>query len=443
MLPRRAFLAACASTAFAAAASRPNILLVVVDDLGYRDLGFQGATDAKSPHIDALAKSGIRCTNAYVSHPFCSPTRAGMLTGRYQQRFGHENNPVYNPNDEVSGLPTDQITIAQTLQSAGYRTGHIGKWHLGAAPKFHPLKRGFDESYGFLGGGHQYFTAQMEGRPAEYLTPLERNGKPEKFEGYLTDRLSDEAAAFIQQRDAKQPWFLYVAYNAPHTPQQVGDPYLSRFPGVASDQRKKLDAMVAAVDDGIGRILATLKQRNMDRDTLIFFLSDNGGPIGINGSDNAPLRGAKGQLYEGGIRVPFVVRWPRRLKPGAYQQPIISLDIFATAAAAAGAKPAVLDSVDLLPFLSGKNKSAPHKHLFWRTGGGVQWAIREGRYKLVRRRGVAPELYDLEADIAESKDLAAAQPEIVQRLEAALSAWDRELIPPVFAGPPPNPGKKK
>jgi arylsulfatase A-like enzyme len=442
MVSRRAFLAACASAAFAAP-SRPSILLLVVDDLGYRDLGFQGAADAKSPHIDALAKSGIRCTNAYVSHPFCSPTRAGMLTGRYQQRFGHENNPVYNPDDQQSGLPTDQITIAQTLQAAGYRTGHIGKWHLGAAPKFHPLKRGFDESYGFLGGGHQYFAAQMEGRAVEYLIPLERNGKPEKFEGYLTDRLSDEAAAFIRRRDGKQPWFLYVAYNAPHAPQQAQDPYLSRFSTVSDDKRKKLDAMVAAVDDGVGRILATLKERKMDRDTLVFFLSDNGGPIGINGSDNTPLRGAKGQVYEGGIRVPFVVRWPGHLKPGVYRQPIISLDIFATAVAAAGGKPAALDSVDLLPFLSGKSKGSPHQHLFWRTGGGVLWAVREGRHKLVRRRGEAPELYDLETDIAESKDLAAAQPEIVQRLETALNAWNRELIPPVFAGPAQNPSRKK
>ena len=442
MLSRRAFLATCASVAVAAP-TRPNVLLIVVDDLGYRDLGFQGAADAKSPHIDGLAKSGIRCTNAYVSHPFCSPTRAGMLTGRYQQRFGHENNPVYNPDDQQSGLPTDQVTMAQTLRAVGYRTGHIGKWHLGAAPKFHPLKRGFDESYGFLGGGHQYFTAQMEGRAAEYLIPLERNGKPEKFEGYLTDRLSDEAAAFIKQRDAQQPWFLYVAFNAPHTPQQVQDPYLSRFPTVHDDKRKKLDAMVAAVDDGIGRILATLKQRKMERNTLIFFLSDNGGPIGINGSDNTPLRGAKGQLYEGGIRVPFVVRWPGRLKPGVYEQPMISLDIFATSAAAAGAKPAVLDSVDLLPFLDGKNKGTPHKHLFWRTGGGVLWAVREGRYKLVRRRGEAPELYDLEADIAEAKDLSTVHPQIVLRLEAALNAWDNELVPPAFAGPAQNLRKKK
>lgn len=449
MLTRRQWLSgavAAASTGFAQT-RRPNIVVVVADDLGYADLGFQGAKDIPTPHLDALAKAGVRCTSGYVSHPFCSPTRAGFLTGRYQQRFGHENNPRYDRTDATAGLPLGQITLPQMLQQAGYRTGHVGKWHLGATPAMHPLRRGFTEMYGFLGGGHDYFQQQLEGDPREYLIPVERDGKPEKFEGYLTDNFNREAAEFVNRAKANEPFFLYLAYNAPHTPVQVTEKYEDRLRGVGDDSRRRYGAMICAVDDGVGLLRETLRAKGLEKDTLIFFFSDNGGPTAVTKCSNYPLRGAKGQVYEGGIRVPFLVAWPGRLKAGdTYGQPVSSIDVFATAAALTGAKvPAdrVMDSVDLMPYLEGKKKGAPHERLYWRTGGGASWAAREGKWKLVRFKDKPAELYDLDSDIGESKDLAIEQKAVADRLWEQVAAWDKELIAPLFQSPQPANQKKK
>jgi arylsulfatase A-like enzyme len=415
---------------------RPNVIVILGDDLGSADVGFQGAKDIATPNIDRIARGGVRFTNAYVSHPFCSPTRAGLMTGRYQQRFGHENNPVYDPNDHVQGLPTDQATLAQVLSDAGYSTGIVGKWHLGAAPEMHPLKRGFREQFGFIGGGHDYFKAGGADERREYFIPLERDGRPVAESEYLTDALSREASAFVR-RHARDPFFLYLTYNAPHTPQQATDKYLNRFPGIPGARRRNYAAMIGALDDGVGRLLDIIDDLKLASDTLVFFLSDNGGPVGVNGSSNHPLRGAKGQLYEGGIRVPFAARWTGRLPAGKdYRQPVISLDIFPTAAALAGAKvPAgvKLDGVDLLPHLDGRTKRPPHERLFWRTGGGVSFAVREGRYKLYRDAAGA-QLYDLEADAGETKDLAAERQQVFERLDRARVAWNRDLMPPRFEG---------
>ena len=293
LIERRDFLCVAAALAAAgigrAAGRKPNIIIILADDMGFADAAFQGAKDTHTPNLDALAATGIRFTNGYVSHPFCSPTRAGLMTARYQQRFGHENNPKYDKHDEVSGLPTDQITMPQVLASAGYRTGIVGKWHLGAAPKFHPLKRGFQEQFGFIGGGHDYFRADMSDNAKEYYIPIERNGQPVEEKEYLTDAFSREAAAFVR-RHAGDPFFLYLAYNAPHTPQQVSEKYLDRYRGIEDKQRRLNAAMVSAIDDGVGKLMATLMELKLDSDTLIFFFSDNGGPVGINGSDNTPLR---------------------------------------------------------------------------------------------------------------------------------------------------------
>ncbi len=422
----------------------PNIIVILADDLGYADVGFTGVKDIPTPNIDRIAQGGVRFTNGYVSHPFCSPTRAGLMTGRYQQRFGHENNPRYDPTDHVAGLPTDQVTLPQVLSEAGYRTGIVGKWHLGATPEMHPLRRGFREQFGFIGGGHNYFKAGGADDKREYFIPLQRDGKPVAESEYLTDALSREASAFVR-RHAKDPFFLYLAYNAPHTPQQASEKYLDRFPTIDPKMRRYYDAMVSGIDDGVGRLLETLSELKLDRDTLIFFLSDNGGPVGINGSSNAPLRGAKGQLYEGGIHVPFAARWTGRLPAGKdYTEPVISLDIFPTAAALAGAKlPAglKLDGVNLMPHITGTQKRPPHERLFWRTGGGAQYAVREGRYKLYRNTEGA-QLYDLETDIGETRDLAAARKDVFERLDRAREAWNKELIPPRFESPRPA-GKKK
>lgn len=413
---------------------RPNVIVIVADDLGYADVGFQGAKDIPTPHLDALARGGIRCTSGSVSHPFCSPTRAGLLTGRYQQRFGHENNPLYDPNDERLGLPLTETLLPQALLAGGYRTGIVGKWHLGAAPQFHPMKRGFEEQFGFIGGGHDYFEAQMELPAREYLVPLERNGKPVPLKGkYLTEELTGAACDFVQRHRA-EPFFLYLAYNAPHTPQHVTDKYMDRVKNIAGEKRRKHAAMVCSVDDGVGALMAQLRAQKLEESTLVFFLSDNGGPTAVTEADNRPLRGVKGQVYEGGIRVPFVASWKGRLSPGEYAEPVSSLDLFPTICAAAGLKTAKIDGVNLLPFLTGKAKGTPHERLFWRTGGGVLYAVREGKWKLVVRDS-QPELYDLTSDIGEQKDLAAREPAIVARLDAARKAWDRQLIAPLWSNP--------
>jgi arylsulfatase A-like enzyme len=444
-MDRRTFLktvgaAAALPMAAAPAPRRPNIIVILADDLGFADVGFQRCKDFATPYIDRLAHAGVRFTNAYVSHPFCSPTRAGLMTGRYQHRFGHENNPKYDPNDQVAGLPTSEITIAQVLSDAGYITGQIGKWHLGAAPQFHPLKRGFKEQFGFIGGGHDYFKAETDNPNArEYMIPIERNGKPVAEAEYLTDAFSREACAFVRLHD-KDPFFLYLAYNSPHTPLQAPKAYLDRVADIQDPTRRSYAAMICAMDDGIGRLVATIETLKLENDTLIFFLSDNGGPTQVTRADNHPYRGEKGQVYDGGIHVPFVVKWPGHLNAGeTYGSPIISLDIFSTAAALAGAKipkDRPIDGVDLMPHLTGKGSPPPHDKLYWRTGGGKAFAVRQGNWKLVKI-GNRTELYDLEADIGESKNQATEKPEILSRLETARVSWNHQMVPPLFQSPEP------
>jgi arylsulfatase A-like enzyme len=417
------------------AGQRPNILLIVSDDQGYADTGFHGSREIVTPHLDRLASRGIRFTNGYVTHAFCSPSRAGLMTGRYQQRFGHERNVYYDPADRREGLPTTETLLPAHLKSAGYVTGWIGKWHLGAAPEFSPRQRGFTETFGFIGGGHRYRDWKVN--PAvEYTVPVERNGQPVEVRGHLTTALGNEAAAFVQ-RHSKEPWFLYLAFNAPHTPHEPTDERLARFDAIKDPLRRKYAAQISLMDDAIGETLAALHASGQDERTLIFFFSDNGGPPAqINGADNAPLRGAKGTVYEGGFRVPFLMAWPGRLAAGATEHRVVSaIDVFATTLGAAGvAMPTDphYDSVDLMPFLTGRNSGEPHARLFWRSGS--QWAIREGEWKLVRIRGKPDELYHLARDIGETKDLARAEPAITTRLARALEAWNAELIDPVFPG---------
>jgi arylsulfatase A-like enzyme len=434
---RALFLLGLSALTIAGAAERarqPNILVIVSDDQGYADTGFQGAKDIPTPHLDRLAAGGVRFTNGYVSHPFCSPTRAGLMTGRYQQRFGHERNPYYDPNDHVEGLPLGETLLPARLKPAGYVTGWIGKWHLGAAPEFAPGKRGFDETYGFIGGGHRFRDWKVNAA-VEYQVPMERNGQPIPVPDHLTTDLGREAADFVR-RHAAQPWFLYLAFNAPHNPQEPTPERLARFAAIKDPMRQKYAAQVSLMDDAIGTALAALAASGQEQRTLVFFFSDNGGPVGTNGSDNAPLRGAKGSVYEGGVRVPFVMSWPGTLPAGRVDdRPVISLDVFATALGLAGVPmPAdrVYDSVNLIPYLTGANSGAPHERLFWRSGKLL--AVREGRWKLVRGASAKDELYDLGSDVAEARDLAAAEPAVAARLAQALEAWNRELIAPVFPG---------
>lgn len=431
-------------------ADRPNVLIIVADDLGYNDVGFQGSKEIPTPHLDKLAASGIRCTNGYVSHSFCSPTRAGMLTGRYQHRFGHENNPGWKPESTVEGLRMDQVTLPELMKKAGYSTGAVGKWHLGAHPQFHPMKRGFDEYFGALGGGHKYFPESGKVAAVEYSIPLDRNGKSEAQTKYLTEQFGDEGAAYVQRHaEDGKPWMLYLAFNAPHTPLEAQESWLAKLGHIEAGNRRIYAAMVCAMDEAIGQVMDKLEATKQRENTLVFFVSDNGGPhlafrnLG-NFTDNTPLQGAKGSLYEGGMRVPFLVSWPAKLKPGVYEQPVISLDFLPTAVTLGGGevpKDRPIDGVDLMPYLSGEKSGGPHERLFWRTGGfkGTH-AVRQGPWKFLQKPGAEPELYDLAADVGEAKNLAKEKAEMVAQLTAAIAEWEKGTIAPTFESP--NAGKQ-
>lgn len=406
-----------------AGARKPNIVILLADDLGYADVGFHGCKDIPTPNIDALAKKGVRFSSGYVSGPYCSPTRAGMLTGRYQQRFGHE----FNPGGGEQGLPVREVTLADRLRALGYATALIGKWHLGSPAKMHPQARGFQDFFGFLGGAHSYTSG------AGILRGKEESGE----KTYLTDALAREATSFID-KNARDPFFLYLAFNAVHTPLEATDTYLQRFPKIDNKTRRTYAAMLSAMDDAIGKVLAKLQEKGLEEDTLIFFCSDNGGPtmVGttINGSINFPLRGSKRQLLEGGVRVPFVVAWKGKLPAGTvYDHPIIALDILPTSLAAAGKEVAAdqkIDGVNLLPYLQGKNGQAPHEMLYWRFG--TQLALRKGDWKMVQYDATGLHLYNLRDDIGEAKNLATTEPERLREMKTAWDRWNAELVPPLW-----------
>jgi arylsulfatase A-like enzyme len=410
---------------------KPNLVILLADDMGYADAGFQGCKDIPTPNLDALARGGVRCTNGYVSGVYCSPTRAGLLTGRYQTRFGHEFNPGDGKDDNI-GLPLSETTLADRLKAAGYATGLVGKWHLGTAGKFHPHKRGFDEYFGFLGGAHTYFADR--GKGGGIFRGTERVEEKE----YLTDAFGREAVAFIE-RHKEQPFFLYLAFNAVHTPMEATDARLKKFQAIQDTQRRTYAAMLTAMDEAIGKVLEKLRAAGLEEDTLIVFFSDNGGPTmkgtTINGSINTPLRGSKRQTLEGGIRVPFVFSWKGKLRPGQYDQPIIQLDIQPTILAAAGVevKPEwKLDGVNLRPYLEGQNKGRPHPTLYWRFG--QQMAIRQGDWKLVKYDATPARLYNLAEDIGEANDLAGQKPEKTQELEKVWQEWNAQQAKPLWGG---------
>jgi arylsulfatase A-like enzyme len=426
---------------------RPNIVVIVADDMGYADLGVYGCRDIPTPNIDALAASGIRFTDAYVSGPYCGPTRAGLLTGRYPQRFGQEFNLGIMRAHQAAGLPVTERTLADHLKAAGYRTALIGKWHLGTAPQFFPTRRGFDEFFGFLGGAHSYIKVEPQ------LNPLYDGERIVQSVTYLTDTLATRAVEFIE-RNRSQPFFLYLAFNAVHDPLEAPDRYMARFSSIADTTRRTYAAMLSAMDDGIGRTLAALRKNGLDDRTLVVFLNDNGGPLTPaqwNGSSNAPLRGQKSETWEGGIRVPFIVRWTGKLPRGKTDsRPIIQLDVMPTALAAAGipVRPEWhLDGVNLLPYLSGHSSIAPHDALYWRLGGIM--ATRMGRWKLVKMSpdGAADdpatltldgaELFDLANDIGEKENIATRHPEKVRELSDAFQRWNAQLARPLW---PPQQG---
>jgi arylsulfatase A-like enzyme len=417
----------------AAPTERPNIILIVADDLGYGDVGFHGSTQIATPNLDRLAASGVRFAQGYVSAPVCSPSRAGLLTGRNQVSFGYDNNlaeaqPGFDP--EFGGLPVKERTIADRLRARGYVTGLIGKWHLGDRPQFHPLRRGFDEFWGFLGGGHSYFPTVAAGQPEP---KLECNFGPVGPITYLTDDLTDQNIAFIR-RHRDRPFFLYAAYNAPHSPMHARPEDLARFAHIPDRARRTYCAMVARFDHQIGRLLDALRETGLEEKTIVVFLSDNGGPVDQNASLNAPLNGQKGTLLEGGVRVPFLLRWPARLPAGVVYEPAVSaLDLAPTFLAAAGAAPGDLtglDGVDLTPHLTGAHAAAPHRELFWRFT--VSAALRDGDWKLVRLPDRLPMLFNLRTDASEQRDVALTELERTRAMLARLGDWDVRLPHPVF-----------
>ncbi|MGC6455237.1 MAG: sulfatase [Coraliomargaritaceae bacterium] len=430
---------------------RPNILVILADDLGYADLGYTGSKVIQTPNIDRLAADGVIIENGYVTHPYCGPSRAGLITGRYQARFGMEINASYSPFDRHMGLPVDEKTFATRLKAANYRTGIIGKWHLGAAYTFHPNNRGFDYFYGFLSGGHDYFPENIHthlpllqengklnygSNEGTYL-PLLRNTGPGEFEEYLTTALSRDAARFVT--DSKHPFCLFLSYNAPHTPLQAPQEYIEKYKQIEDREERIYAAMVDAMDHGIGMVLQALEESGKLENTLIFFLSDNGGTVPQpwnpreNWCNNGPFKDGKTSVYEGGVHVPFIIHWPSKLKGNKTFQPIVSaLDIAATAVAVgngdATGKP--MDGVNLIPFLTGEAKGQPHEALFWRSRSNHTWAVRTEKAKYLYQNGKSkgPELYNMVNDPYEINNVVEEYPEVRAQLGDLWNKWNAQNI---------------
>ena len=476
-------LALAAMPAHAAPARKPNVIVILADDLGYGDTGVYGSKIVKTPNIDALARDGVRFTQGYVSHPVCAPSRAALLTGRYQTRFGYEFNPV--GRDRNGGVSLDETFIGQVMQKAGYRTAMVGKWHLGQSGDYHPVARGFDEYFGTTAGANAFIVDTKPGdefhtppgAEATYGTaeggsglgsgseatqmvvlrqrsPITRGREPVEVKEYLTDAFTNEAVRFIGANKDK-PFFLYLAHTTPHTPLQAPAKYIDRYKDVPNKGQRVYAAMVSALDDSVGALRAKLKAEGIEKDTLIVLLSDNGcaGYVG-DACTNTPLNGYKGTHLEGGVRVPFVMAWPGHIAPKVETRVVSSLDIAPTAAALAGATmPKGADGVDLIPYLTGKNAATPNPTLYWRSG--PNFAIRDGDWKMwmVNRAdpseqasngsGITPDgvkatmsplgrfvmLYNLKDDPSETRNLAKDQPDVVARLQAKIETWDKANVP--------------
>jgi arylsulfatase A-like enzyme len=411
---------------------KPNLIVIYTDDHGWADLGAQGVQqDVRTPHLDALAAGGVRATNGYVTAPQCVPSRGGLLVGKFQGRFNLDSN-----GSALDGFDRE-TTIAMRLQNAGYATGMAGKWHLGPLEEI--TRHGFADVYCNQGaGGRAWANFDLEGNPipgAVVPSPL-----------YHLEANSAAACAFIK-RHHDQPFFFYLAFRAPHTPLDAPPKYTARFPGAMPERRRQALAMISAIDDGVGRVLQTLREHGLEERTLLFFMGDNGAPLkihkidsplkgdpgGWDGSLNEPMNGEKGMLSEGGIRVPWLAYWKGTIPGGqVYEHPVISLDVAATAAALAGLEtsPGDLDGVNLLPHFQDAIKTPPHEALMWRWT--AQSAIRTGQWKLLRG-GEREYLYDLAADPGEKQNLAVQHPDIASRLRAKLTAWCSELDPPGLA----------
>tara|TARA_B100000809_G_scaffold130293_1_gene128130 strand:+ start:115 stop:1446 length:1332 start_codon:yes stop_codon:yes gene_type:complete len=417
------------------AGQRPNIVVLFSDDAGYADFGFQPGARADmkrlTPHIDSIARDGVRLSAAYMSGAVCSPSRAGLMTGRYQQRFGHDNN--IPPGYMKSGLPLSETFGAKRLRTAGYTTGLVGKWHLGYPAAYHPNKRGFDWFYGCLQGSRSYFPYKSKPTPHRVL---QENGRATPETGYVTDRLGDAACRFIgEHRD--EPFYLFVSFTAPHGPLQAKPEHLAALSKISATRRRRYAGLVVSLDENVGKILACLASNKLDGRTLVIFTNDNGGQT-RTGANNQPLRGRKGQLWEGGIRVPCAMRWPGKIEAGSViDDPISALDFLPTFMAIAGVRPKAewkLDGINLLPRLTGETDGLPERELFWRGGGSRgPIAVRRGPWKMVHNRqvmGEKPQLFHLDRDLGETNDLSEEHPERLAEMLKRSSGWESGLKEP-------------
>lgn len=412
----------------------PNIVVLFSDDAGYADFGFQPNVrdDYRdlTPRIDSIAKAGCRFTNAYMSASVCSPSRAGLMTGRYQQRFGHDNN--IPPGYMKGGLPLTETMMSTRLQQAGYQTGLIGKWHLGYPDDYHPNRRGFDYFYGCLQGSRKYF-------PIENVSPHRvflENDQPTEEGGYVTDRIGDAACEFISKhRD--QAFFLFVSFTAPHGPLQAKPEHLDKLTQIGNERRRKNAGLIVSLDENVGKILDCLDDLDLVDKTLVVFTNDNGGQTQY-AANNSPLRGRKGQLWEGGIRVPMAMRWPGRIEPETViDDPVISLDLLPTFLAAGDHRidpDWQLDGIDLNQRLTGAVDALPARTLFWRRRGPTgQIAARKAEWKVILDRArpdASPELFNLSQDIAEARNVAEQFPERTSELINEIQQWESGLGTP-------------
>ncbi len=414
--------ALCSTVTLAQAARKPNIIFILSDDMGYADIGSYGAKDIRTPHLDRLAREGVRLTHCYSNGPVCTPTRAAFVTGRYQQRVNKAMEWAVLPDQRNDTLPLSETTIARMLKDDGYATALIGKWHLGYPLETGPKAHGFDQYFGIIGGNADMYSHEnINGENVLY-----EGSKQTKSPGYLTAQLSDRAAQFIEQQKAK-PFFLYLAYNAVHWPFQApGSPVRNRqtwYDGTRQDYAKMLEAM----DTGIGKVLATLDQLGLAKDTLVIFTNDNGGE---RLSSNEPFFHHKATLWEGGIRVPGILRWPGQLPAKKVSdQAAITMDFTATILAATGTKPArTLDGINLLPILQGRTPEQ-ERTLFWRiiTRPDRQMkAVRQGPWKYVRD-GEIDQLFDLQRDPRERRDLSYQQQQRVRDMQRLLDEWEKQF----------------
>jgi arylsulfatase A-like enzyme len=420
---------------FSAQAQKPNVLLILVDDMGYGDAGFTGSKEIPTPHLDSIAANGVQFTSGYVTAPQCAPSRSGMLSGKYQNRINCEHN--WQLDDD--GFPRDVRMFSEYMKDAGYRTGIVGKWHLGRQEGLRPPERGFDFFFGFLGGGSVYLPQGNQ----KFIPNILDGYEPVQVTEYLTTVLGQQAGRFITQESDK-PFFLYLSFNAPHTPMHATPEYLERFKHIQNPTRRIYAAMMAAMDDAVGHVLSELRRTGREDNTLIFFLSDNGGPTAQNASDNTPFRGVKGDILEGGARVPFLLQWKAAVPGGqVIDTPVISLDLLPTSLAAAGVpvpKEADLDGVNLLP-LARDGQPLAERSLYWRfphPPANPVWGIRRGEWKLVkeavREGGIGrfdgtekTGLYRITDDIREENDLSQQYPEVLQKMQSAYDAWNASL----------------